>query len=161
MEIENNNGLKTDGPRTYRLVRHRWIRRFFFFFFFSFSSYCVRPLCGHGIYLYKSCSPPPGRDQLMRLPYRLLPVLDPRLFVLNVLETKDVDLTRETRLTRKTSRTEEAEILKTRLRGFEATGESMGQKQKAWGKSMGCGESLSQAARRVSRPLLSRKRNNR
>jgi hypothetical protein len=104
----------------------------------------------------------------MRLPYRLLPVLDPLLFVLNVLETKDVDLTRETRLTRKTSRTEEAELLKARLRGLEATGESIGQKQKAWGKSMGCGESLSQAtgesmgrgeslsqaARRVSRPLL-------
>jgi hypothetical protein len=57
-----------------------------------------------------------------------------------------------------------------RLRGLEATGESMGQKQKAWDKSMrrelepgesiGCGESLSQAPRRVPRPLLSRTRNN-
>jgi hypothetical protein len=128
----------------------------FFFVFFILHTAALRPW-----HIYKSCSPPPGRHQLIRLPYRLLPVLDPLLFVLNVLETKDVDLTRETRLTRKTSRTEEAEVLKARLRGLEATGESMGQKQKAWGESMGRGESLSQAARRVSRPLLSRKRNNR
>jgi hypothetical protein len=35
------------------------------------SSYCVRPLCGHGIYIHDPVSPPPGRDQLMRLPHPL------------------------------------------------------------------------------------------
>jgi hypothetical protein len=77
------------------------------------------------------------------------------------LETKDVDLTRETQLTRnRAEQKKQSYLFKARLRGLEATGESMGQKQKAWGKSMGRGESLSQAVRRVPRPLLSRKRNN-
>jgi hypothetical protein len=48
--------------------------------------------------------------------------------IVEVLETKDVDLTRETELNKKTStgRTAQAELLKARLRGLEATGESMG-----------------------------------
>jgi hypothetical protein len=48
--------------------------------------------------------------------------------IVEVLETKDFDLTRETELNKKTStgRTAQSELLKARLRGLEATGESMG-----------------------------------
>jgi hypothetical protein len=48
--------------------------------------------------------------------------------IVEVLETKDVDLTRETELNKTTSTgsTAHAELLKARLRGLEATGESMG-----------------------------------
>jgi hypothetical protein len=42
------------------------------FRYILFSSCCMWPLCGHG--MYKSCSPPPGCDQLMRLPYLPLPI---------------------------------------------------------------------------------------
>jgi hypothetical protein len=78
-----------------------------------------------------------------------------------LLETKDADLARETEPTRNRAEQKKQSYLRHDCEGLRPPAKAWDKKQKAWGKGMRRGESLSQAARRVPRPLLSRKRNNR